>query len=463
MKLRAILLIYTVLFTNCELQASPATTVQKSTIIITGKLRPNTWLTCYRFNDYLTGFIHYNKACDSLGRFRIEIPTQTADIYLIQQKGVYIEPGDSVYVTTDENGEEYFSGNNPYQENFFNEFQKKFGLITFYLNKDDSYKDVMKFKQWIDQTLDNSLAFLRQYSQQHHLSPGFSDYAADNIKYRYLASYYAAFFNDSSIRQSGGYVSRIPVNTGVFPKSGYLRSRIYTLALNYYNSYLAHTNVKTEKLQRLISEYENADTAFTGSDRAYVQFNILSLHYKSGYTNFDSYLSKFRSTFTNSPYVHEIDSVYNVYYRDINLFQNNDLLASELKDISGNTITFGELLKRNKNKVLYLDFWASWCAPCLAEMPASKKLLEELKREAVTFIYISTETSEVKWKKAMEQHNLGTSNQYLIVSSDKKGLNDYFKISSIPRYILIDQPNNILMGDAPRPSSQEIRKILLKK
>lgn len=51
-----------------------------------------------------------------------------------------------------------------------------------------------------------------------------------------------------------------------------------------------------------------------------------------------------------------------------------------LKEMQSSSVheIFADLLKNNRNKVIYVDFWATWCAPCLAEFPNSKKLETEL-------------------------------------------------------------------------------------
>lgn len=451
-----------VLFGLSNAYAYQGTSESKYTII-TGKLNPKAYVFCYRFNDYLTGFINHHIGCDSAGNFRLELQIKKPYVYMIQQRAVYIEPGDSLYFTLDASGAEVFSGNNTPQQNFFNEFQKTFGAITLLQGRGKDYPDVMKYKKWIDDLLDREYDFLRQYEEKDKLSSGFKAFAKDNMTYRYLASFYAVFFEDSSLYNKPEYVSKVPITKETFNRADLLDSRIYTFALHYYNRYLVGSYIASEKRARLINEYRNAATTFSGKSREYLLFNILMLNYKTRFDVFDSLINKYRSEYHGSLYGYQLDSVYRAYRRDIDLGGNKALLASTLLDPSGAKITFGKLLNSNKDKVLYLDFWASWCVPCLAEMPASKKLAEDRELKNVSFVYLSIDLAKKDWKTAIQKRQLNTGLHYIIDKEETENLKEFFKVNTIPRYIIIDQANNVLMGDAPRPSSPNIRKALLNK
>ncbi|MEJ7660536.1 MAG: TlpA disulfide reductase family protein [Hymenobacter sp.] len=56
-----------------------------------------------------------------------------------------------------------------------------------------------------------------------------------------------------------------------------------------------------------------------------------------------------------------------------------------LPDASGRPVALRSL----RGKVVYLDFWATWCAPCLAEMPASRALRQRFAGRDVVFLYVS--------------------------------------------------------------------------
>ena len=106
-----------------------------------------------------------------------------------------------------------------------------------------------------------------------------------------------------------------------------------------------------------------------------------------------------------------------------------------------------------RGKVVYLDFWASWCGPCIREMPAAQKLHTALHDRAadVVFLNVSVDGNAANWRKGMEKHKVEGQNVHSGGDWQSPALKAY-GISSIPRYLVIGPDGLILDGDAPRPS-----------
>lgn len=112
-------------------------------------------------------------------------------------------------------------------------------------------------------------------------------------------------------------------------------------------------------------------------------------------------------------------------------------------------------LTQYKGKIIYVDFWATWCGPCIAEEPAYEKLKEDYAGTNIEFLSISIDTNAKAWEKYIQKKGW-TEKTYLISQAE---LADY-KINGIPRYLLIDEDFNIITAFAPRPSEEKIRTIL---
>jgi thiol-disulfide isomerase/thioredoxin len=70
------------------------------------------------------------------------------------------------------------------------------------------------------------------------------------------------------------------------------------------------------------------------------------------------------------------------------------LLAAPSKLTPVNEASFAKLVATHKGKVVLVDFWATWCVPCRAEMPQLVKLAEKLRARGVDFITVSTDAPE---------------------------------------------------------------------
>ena len=114
-----------------------------------------------------------------------------------------------------------------------------------------------------------------------------------------------------------------------------------------------------------------------------------------------------------------------------------------------------------RGKLLYIDVWATWCGPCIREFPALKELVKEYDEKDIEFVSISIDSKNDynKWKKMVAEKNIGGIHLY-----DDEGLSsDFmkaFSVSLIPRFMMIDAQGKIITANAPRPSSQEVRKFI---
>ena len=118
-------------------------------------------------------------------------------------------------------------------------------------------------------------------------------------------------------------------------------------------------------------------------------------------------------------------------------------------------------LKDLQGKLVYVDFWASWCGPCLAEMPYTRELIEQYQEhEGIAFLFISIDDDEEAWRQAMEEENIPGIHVW------SQGFNSEvpqaYNVSAIPNYFLIAPDGTILDPFPPRPSSGQLGEIFEK-
>ena len=124
----------------------------------------------------------------------------------------------------------------------------------------------------------------------------------------------------------------------------------------------------------------------------------------------------------------------------------------EFKNHKGGTTKLSSL----KGKIVYVDIWAVWCAPCRIEIPYLKKLEEDFKNQNIDFVSISIdELKDVKkWKKFVTEKDL-KGIQLLADNAWQTQWIKHFKITGIPRFIIIGKDGKVLEPDAPKPSAPE--------
>ena len=121
-------------------------------------------------------------------------------------------------------------------------------------------------------------------------------------------------------------------------------------------------------------------------------------------------------------------------------------------DLKGNPVNLASL----KGKVIYLDLWATWCGPCLQEMPFLEKLKEKYKdNNNIAFVSLSIDDDTAGWKTNVDKRK-AEGFQWLI---SRNKLIDY-DIVGIPRTIIIDRSFKIANLNAPVPSSKDTEKII---
>ena len=122
-----------------------------------------------------------------------------------------------------------------------------------------------------------------------------------------------------------------------------------------------------------------------------------------------------------------------------------------VKDDGGNILTLKQLSEGKK--VVLIDFWASWCAPCRKEIPNVKALYAKYKDQGLQVISISIDEKEAAWRKALSEEKLEWPNFRDVDGA--AGPAALYKVRSIPAMFLVDAESQTLIaaGDNARGSA----------
>lgn len=121
----------------------------------------------------------------------------------------------------------------------------------------------------------------------------------------------------------------------------------------------------------------------------------------------------------------------------------------ELKDYKGNVWSLGNF----EGKVLVIDFWATWCGACIANLPAYVELATQYKdNDKIQFITISIDSraAEKHWRYSLPRHKL-MDLVNLICPDKETGFSKAFNVRGVPRYVIIGSDRKIINDDASTP------------
>lgn len=223
-----------------------------------------------------------------------------------------------------------------------------------------------------------------------------------------------------------------------------------------FNSKVDKYEYKSETAGGRITNYPQAyDSVQVASHLSQIEKKKLQYYYveyifkDAGYFPIETrweYLNKFKNQYQDTAMYNHLIDKYNIKFSI-----DNDL---ELINVNGESTSLEALIASDEDKVIYIDFWASWCAPCIKEMPYSKEIQTEFDSDQLIYVYLSADRKDLPWENAMKRHELNTGLHFRIDNAGYTTKMEELNIPALPHYMIYHK-GQLVNKDAPRPSDKE--------
>lgn len=201
-----------------------------------------------------------------------------------------------------------------------------------------------------------------------------------------------------------------------------------------------------DKFQTLYQSYNSPDLRLRAADMLLHEF-ISKFNYKVDYEKGLSRLEEIVSKYDlDKKYLEEFKK------RKATVIGNPFPENVVLTDINGKRFDFNTF----RGKYVYIDLWASWCGPCMKEIPHMKRLEKENTNKDIVFLSLSIDTDEKAWKNKVKSLDLKGHQVIDLKNELPKALN----VSGIPFFVVYDKEGKLYEYNAPRPSDPNIKEFL---
>lgn len=430
----------------------------------------NTVLTFY----YIDSFSYGHPIIVKKGKQKIQF---NSAVMLLQadslQTPFLINSNESLTITYEDDGIKLVLNDNNIRNNELNFFKQliletgrmRDGFRTnSYQEKVDSISQFYINELKIENIKAKRLQFLKSYTEDYPVSQKFSELAKNMIIETCLKDHVTLYFNNSTLLKGKSiYDKKIDSIINIINDADFSMTVTYMDLCNLLLGIkLGNSNSKNFQITNL-SELNQAFSLITNFFQNNIKDYLVSkciydLTYKN-VTIPPKIIEQFNKICNSDSF--EASVMGRIKEQGLN--NKEDYKKNRLKAFNGEFIELENILHINKGKIIVLDFWASWCLPCIKEISPLKKIQKKLINEKIIFISISIDKNEYDWKRACIQEKI-IKNSYKIVNPANSPFINTHSINSIPRYIIIGKNGQLININFDIPSSpnfeNQLRRLL---
>jgi len=150
------------------------------------------------------------------------------------------------------------------------------------------------------------------------------------------------------------------------------------------------------------------------------------------------------------PFFRDVISKKNDYYKQLMKEKEAAVNAcihpsSDVEGLTDGKAIIDKIVEPYRGKIVYLDIWGTWCAPCKRKLSESHKLKSELKDYDIVYLYLANRSPEKSWKNVIAEYNLTEPNcvHYNLPADQQHAVEQYVGLTGYPTYRLFDKQGRI--------------------
>jgi len=410
---------------------------------------------------------------DSVGNFSFSFEAGESNFYQIRRsnkrsvygKNLFLGPGDSLLIM--KRGDEIFLEGNAGK---INQFQWDLPLL---ISNDSVIKkksgrnirklEPVEFVYYMDKLKEIQLRYYDRFSNEITVPDVYKNYIYAKIHCDWANKYWNYLeYHSSYAHDKWDYLPIDSVNTEFLSKwkpdtSFHFMNSYIDCIQGYVEHLYQHDSrdiVDSVKWETMFSDkYSIITKNFQGINRDVALVGLIDNFWLYLYDNKDFYRqaneidSFFKQNYQSENYYTHFSNQYEEY---LNISPGSPAPDFTFPDASDNLVSLSDF----RGKVVYVDFWGTWCGPCIASIPKHLKLQERLKdQDDIVFLYVALEYDNediIGWKKFLKSRTFPG----IHLVADKQFLNDQltpYKLRAAPTYMLVDKNGDIAITSAGGP------------
>ena len=401
-------------------------------------------------------------AADGSFSWDINLPEKSNDIGIYVDNeifGVHVEEGKTINVQLTQNKKSKtfdakFEGDNAINSNFYNAYSQAFDIMKYFSPDPSEAKTIAEYREILEQeykSLKKKLPSIKNKNDQAYYAK-LTDGMYLWTKIRILMDQ-----AENEGKSNNDYPEYIEAVNNIDPNDAdNIRTNLIFAWLGgqqkiEYDYASDQTNYYLESID--IVEQQITNPAVLQALKAYIGHTYFT--YSNGKGDVEQFWNRYKEFIKDQP---ELIAYYETKVKSITGTVSGSEIPYNptLSRPDGSTCQLSDLF----GKLLYIDVWATWCAPCCKEIPYLEKIAELYKsNEKVKIVSISVDRNQNAWLKKIENDQPDWE-QYILSPEEEKLFMSNWGIGGIPRFIMINKEGRIIQSDAYRPSDDRLREAI---